>query len=118
MSRKYIRTDEGIFDVGTKQIIDNLEVYFIRKGDKFKWVPVEWVIKESKNIEDLVDEYVIDCSVKDKPFVYTLPKDIKSYYLGLSQEIKEETDVYGSIWTGEGLKYVAKMNKYGDLELI
>ena len=31
MNRKYIRIDEGFFDVGTKQIIDNLEVYFIRK---------------------------------------------------------------------------------------
>lgn len=88
---------------------------------------VETVVKElhqADTIEELCDEFVIDCksNIKHKPFVYTLPKDIKEYYNSLEMT-KDDTIVYGAIWVegneGESiLKPVAKMNDDGDLELL
>lgn len=82
------------------------------------------VLKESNKLEDLCDEFVIDCklNIKEKPFVYTLPKDIKEYYNSLKMT-KDSTIVYGAIWAeGEDgepiLKSVAKMNSEGELELL
>lgn len=73
-------------------------------------------IRESENIEDLCDEYVY---VRNKP---SLEKPLTSLIRDISiidkVRKKSNTTVYGCIWTEWGLKYVAKMNDKGELELI
>ena len=117
----YIRTGNGIFKGNNVKLTDNyIKVWKTidgqRKCEEF------WIITRSDNLEDLIDEYVVDCkhkdSIKKHPFIYTLPKNIKAYYLDLSQEIQDATTIYGAIWTSKGLIYVAKMNKDGEWELI
>ena len=90
------------------------------KGCGYK-IHSDFVIKESDNLEDLLDEYVVDCEHKDSiknHFIYTLPKNIKTYYLGLNQDIKDATIIYGAIWTNQGLTYVAELNEKGEWKLI
>lgn len=73
----------------------------------------DFVIKESQNLEDLCDEFIL---VDDNS--HTLERDLKELtrykkYVGGNYGI-----VYGAIWTYEGLIYVAKINKDGEWELI
>lgn len=82
------------------------------KRNRYK-VHSDFVVKESDNLEELFDEFVL---VDNNS--HTLERDLKELtrykmYVGGNNGI-----IYGAIWTYEGLKYVAKMNKYGELELI
>lgn len=125
---KYVRLKAGtICDDGDNYRIDEEGNYcevktFMGRSEEVIMIDRKWIDKESDNIEDLFDEYVVDCKHKDSiqkyPFVYGLPKNIKSYYLDLNQDIKDTTIIYGAIWINEGLKYVARMNKDGEWELI
>ena len=74
-------------------------------------------IKESNNLEELCDEFVIIgifenqigccCDTFDEA------KELKDYV-----ELPQGQIIYGAIWTEWGLKYVAKMNDEGELELL
>ena len=75
------------------------------------------IIKQADTIPELCDEFV----VVQKDFHDLLNADthclqtLKKYY-----EINkiEVLGIYGAIWTEWGLKYVAKMNDKGELELL
>lgn len=56
---KYIRTKDEIFCIGSK-VPDNLEEYFIVTPKELKIVPAEDVIKESENLEDLLDAFLCE----------------------------------------------------------
>ena len=101
---KYIRTKDG-------RIVDTT---------KYPEHPASWgvqasdyalTIKQADTIEELCDEFVgIDKTCENgHQFLRAIPYKCANFWNG---------GVYGAIWTEWGLKFVAKMNENGDLELI
>lgn len=91
----------------------------------------DFVFKESDNLEDLCDCFVVISEENEKPIlkdklIDTNAFDFKNHWkpYGNGKVLDKycqkliDAEIYGAIWTYEGLKYVAKMNKYGELELI
>ena len=102
---KYIRTKDKVYE--ELDYISNARV----KIEK------EYCLKSANAIEDLCDELV----VVQKDFHDLL--DANSHCLQTMKrycEINkiEVLGIYGAIWTEWGLKYVAKMNEKGELELL
>ena len=89
---------------------------YIRTKDKIEKVPNDYANKlvECPNlviadtIEELCDEFVYETS-KGKRYI--------EKYLSHNNGI-EIIAVYGAIWNNRGLKYIAKMNDKGELELL
>lgn len=113
---KYVRTKDKIYEVSEY----NDYATHKRKGstlvekDRTSYIKNENIIAQSENIEELCDE-----------FVYVVNDKIHKLILGehsLKEAIEEtkkysKRTIYGAVWTGWGLKYVAKMND-GELVLI
>lgn len=98
---KYIRTKDGI--KAYNECCDISYVYQCIGG-----------IKVANTIEELCDTFVI-CVDKQG---YLIIDDYKK-----AMEIMQRNDdynaiCYGAIWCDWGLKYVAKMNEKGELELL
>ena len=70
--------------------------------------------KESNSIEKLCDRYVIVTKDDNHDIYITL--DTTTKYLAQNKIYIKA--VYGAIWTEFGLKYIAKMNDKGKLELL
>ena len=120
---KYIRTKWSIFEV-----VEETDLVYRVKA---KWTPTHIyskskcqteVIKQADTIEELCDEFVIfNPTIEQKEYlVKWLGKDKIKYKTGQQQEgfITPYETLYGAIWTDWGLKYVAKMNEKGELELL
>lgn len=106
---KYIRTKNEIYEVVKEgdewvDIISNFE----RKMKCHCVIKKHAIINQADTIEELCDEFV----AIDKE---TGHKDLVDYF---DYNSLEKNEYYGAIWTGWGLKYVAKMNEKGELELI
>ena len=104
---KYARTNEGLCDT-----------HFIKDFDNFK--TKNKIIKESDNLEDLCDVFVKKSKEVGNDFFdigtdMFITFDMKCYDY---EKWFDVYDYYGAIWTDKGLIYVAKMDKYGELELI
>ena len=69
------------------------------------------ITEQANTIEELCDEFVIEtCS---------LSRNIVCSTLDIAEDMSVKGDnIYGAIWTDTGLKYVAKMNEKGELELL
>ena len=120
VSSMYIRTKDGVYEVES----DYLNNKGVRVG--YNVVGQEEVVLiennniiQSENIEELCDEFVCNgwlylneivdnCLIEHSFDEEKTPID--------NEMIKD--GIYGAIWTKWGLKYVAKMNEKGDLELI
>lgn len=113
MSR-YVRTTEDcIYDT------ENLHYRWIENNKVYK---VGWdvekptfeadIIKEADTIEELCDCFV--AVRKNASGTYSV------FFIELEEKEKwiDSYTIYGAIWTEWGLKYVAKMNDKGELELI
>ena len=114
---KYIRTKDTIF-----KVVDETDlVYRVKaKGNPHHIYSKSKIsiynVVEGNTIEELCDEFVflsekntyIDMTHRfcDIPFMIRDYDDIKN------------PNIYGAIWTDTGLKYVAKMNEKGELELL
>ena len=129
--KKYIRTKDGIFEVGEEEIYEQQDetcklvgywVYPNSKNEKYRkynlrFIPCEKVVAQADTIEELCDELVYDDKAEGKPFILEKEKDnwiINDYKKG---KCKDDI-IYGAIWTSKGLIYVAKMNDEGELELL
>lgn len=97
---KYIRTKET-----DCCIIDTIKYKEITGEDCF--IPKNEIVDKADTIEELCDEFVV--VIENKP--HLIPRE------WLKQEIIVDV-LYGAIWTEWGLKYVAKMNDKGELELL
>ena len=102
---KYVRTTSGIYEVS------------------FGWGVAHLFEKQARadTIEELCDELVLQDSDTNFCFVMNANhiKDIQDNWQNLmNNEYLKNHIIYGAIWTEWGLKYVAKMNKEGELELI
>ncbi len=64
------------------------------------------IIKQADTIEELCDEYVGVVGNMHRQLTGT---NIRSW---------NDCAIYGAIWTEWGLKYVAKLNEKGELELL
>ena len=112
----YIRTKDGVYEVVTaERCSDNKLLYIIstsKTENTTDWVHEADVISKADTIEELCDRFVvIDKETKEvMNIVSFLP------YAILWSSCKY--NIYGAVWCEWGLKYVAKMNDKGKLELI
>ena len=109
MNNMYIRTKDGrILDFDKLNEVSKLSIDM-----------AEEPIRESENIEDLCDEFVV--FDKEQPngklLYYKGFENLKKEFIDFEKD-KEKVVVYGGIWTDKGLIYVAKMNDKGEFELI
>lgn len=102
---KYIRTKDGKIMLELDNYYPNTTHIYIE----------EEIIKKSDNIEELCDEFV---EVKNdntfgSHFAWN-KRSLNEYF----KYRKNESKIYGAIWTDKGLVYVAKMNEKEELELL
>ena len=144
---KYIRTANGIYTSTLDSVLANMrprykDIYLRRKnGENFEDIAKDYglspwtirsnygtarnhvnfssqrllqktgkVIKEADTIEELCDEFVGISRLGAHYRFLRSPSEqfIKDYF----------KEVYGAVWCEFGLKYVAKINKEGKLELL
>ena len=113
MSSMYIRTKNG-------RIINTEK----------KYEPLQWAeqasdyaltIAQSKNLDKLCDEFVGINKSGNVIVQRVLAPSLKELKNSLKSTLNDKAKfdiIYGCIWTEWGLKYVAKMNENGELELI
>lgn len=121
---KYIRTKDGKvfylkrFEDETTPFGKSLGI--ITMVDKSKFYDYyqffkEDIIKEADTIEELCDLFVVKITLIEDNYAFYR-------YEGLSEaklvSFKNNAPLYGAIWTGEGLIYVAKLNEKGEFELL
>lgn len=106
---KYIRTVDGIFE-------KDLIIADILNGFKDSVPPEDTIIKEADTIEELCDEFVVVDN--ERHFIEHYDLDLEDKYLRKRYCLSSDYKIYGAIWTEWGLKYAAKMNEKGELELI
>lgn len=110
---KYIRTkDDKIYYMGDldKSEILNRKPFVHRKTQKL--IYPTYIKQEADTIEELCDGYV----EIDKNGI----RKIQQIRLcnGVRIVPKHGIQYYGAVWADEGLIFVAKMNKKGELELL
>jgi len=129
---RYIRTNEGVFELHEKQ--GNIEGMFNIKLKNFlnpkgyRIIAKERVIKQSDTIEELCDEFIWKWNESEFPYSTARQYCRFSGWGDLKRTIREEENygknlnqdyvIFGAIWTDKGLIYVAKMNEKGELELL
>ena len=114
---RYIRTKDGIYD--------ETEHRHTIKNGKVSIMGIFYEFKQADTIEELCDEFVI---IRRDDNTFALAKyypDDKTFYVKTADEevslsgcLMYGYEIYGAIWTEWGLKYVAKMNEKGELELL
>ena len=109
---KWIRTPIGIYDLENSVLydFDGLCKYHISHCEYYENNPDE--CRTSDLLEELCDCFVID----ETHYMESDLKEMVLYRDCIAGGLK--TTIYGAIWTEWGLKYVAKMNDKGGLELI
>ena len=97
----YIRTKNGVYEVSEYEPLEYTKIVY---GSK--------IISQSENLEELCDRFVVmDKETKEVMNIVTFLA-----YAKLWSYCKY--NIYGAIWCEWGLKYVAKLDDKGDLELI
>ena len=131
---KYIRTKENKIYQINKDLFEEDIFHFVNK-EGVATISIEenklyLLGRIADTIEELCDEFVIRefqygdyFPIKTKPHnsysVFALLDPAKEHFKKLSKyRGKALQDLYGAIWTEWGLKYVAKMNDEGELELL
>ena len=105
----YIRTKNRIYKVESETC--NKKGYYIDRYEE-DVILKEQVIKQSENIEELCDRFVVmDKETKEVMNIVSFLE-----YAKLWSSCKY--NIYGAVWCEWGLKYIATMNDEGDLELI
>lgn len=117
---KYLRTKDEIFELQTN--LYNQLFAVNRKGEWFEPECIEKdIIAQANELKNLIDCIVIDYGhykhFATQPINGALVNIVKTDYTmkGVKAGV---INVYGAIWCKWGLKYVAKLNEKGDLELI
>jgi hypothetical protein len=105
----YIRTKNKIYKVESV-LRDNGFVKGYNVGE-MAFIKKDQVLNQSEKLEELCDEFVgVDKTCENgHQLLRTIPYKCANFWNG---------GVYGAVWCERGLKYVAKMNDKGELELI
>ena len=111
----YIRTKNRIYQVESV-LRDNGFVKGYNVGE-MAFIRKDQVIKQSENLEELCDEFVLYDN-QLKTYGVFEKKVITFKWIQNHSTIYKGMTIYGAIWTSKGLIYVAKMNDDGKLELI
>jgi len=127
---KYIRTTNNIYQSNYSRItkvtsIEKngeehpcLEINLGYSTDGFPMTRNERIIKESDNIEDLCDNFIIEYT-NTEPTMFDNFYHLQRHFDLYNQDYHHVAGRYGCIWVkGKGLIYVAKMNDKGELELV
>ena len=110
---KYIRTKDGIFQLeGTYEHLG--KTYYCVKEFISSFYESE-VLNQADTIEELCDEFVIISIDQNKKPITHFTRHVNE---PISVFALDSHIIYGTIWTEWGLKYIAKMNEKGELELI
>ena len=123
---KYIRTKDGIIAFGKEyayptRIVKGNQHYifteltestFEKMKDFNKWN----IIAQADTIKELCDEFVV--AYEDNARIVYSELDWAKTKANASLEVGHKSIIYGAVWCEFGLKYVAKMNDKGELELI
>ena len=105
---KYIRTKDGIYEINWFDA-DN---FGDEKGDIHSNCEIT---NEADTIEELCDEFIVVSDNCERPIISALPfNELQLYAKGRTKY----AICYGAIWCEWGLKYVARMNSDGVLELL
>ena len=111
---KYIRTKDGVYEID--RYYEPRDYYWV-KQDCEQPICGDEIIKQSDTIEELCDELV---QVNENGGVILTQlsqceiKEILSKY----KVLFFPANYYGAIWTERELKFVAKLNEKGELELL
>ena len=73
--------------------------------------------KQANTIEKLCDAFVFISRLTDYKRTYDTLERLKQVELN-TLDVLKYADVYGAMWTGKELIYIAKMNAEGKLELL
>ena len=108
---KYVRTTEGIVYVGDCKKDENGDYC---SGDNLEYLEMkhEYIIKESDNLEDLCDEFIL---FDNENKIHYQSQEGSIWWLGAA--LYSES-IRGAIFTNKGIIYVVKMNENNKLELI
>ena len=106
---KYIRTKDRVVEFNIIRKLN--ETTYEIEGIKDHYVHKEEIIAQADTIEELCDKFVVIIPTEKPDFVIDFAKNRQTFVMA-------ELDVYGAIWTEWGLKYVARMNSKGVLELL
>ena len=106
---RYIRTKET-----DCCIIDTIKYKEITGEDCF--IPKNEIVDKANTIEELCDEFVVVYE-NGARIVYG-DLEWAKVKAKVSSKIDIKLIIYGSIWTEWGLKYIAKMDSKGELELL
>lgn len=111
----YIRTKNRIYKVESETY--DKQGYYIGDYDVTSNVILkEQVVDQSENLFELIDEFVV---IRDSTKINQLVRtDDINYLKEMMREDKRIVEVKGAIWSDFGLKYVAKLDDKGNLELI
>lgn len=116
--KKYIRTENGIFEVVKEEVLCGVKFYDYETGERFNRIREEHVIAEGDAPEKLCDELVmIDKEGSIEIITYNKSWSFEGMVENLEEANQLTNEIYGAIWTSKGLIYVAKMNENGDLVL-
>ena len=124
----YIRTKDDVYEVKEEINYGGEMFYYIKSKPPRKAFEECEILKQSENLEELCDEFVMTHYFKETNYtkceVLKEDKDLMIKAVRLKKQhnkdkdLKNEFNIYGCIWTDKGLIYVAKMNDTGELELI
>ena len=114
---KYIKTKAGeIYDIDDLYICDDLNGKPYGVKDSSWLIYKESIIRQADTIEELCDEFV-DAYENGARIVYG-DSEWAKVKAKASSKNSNKLIIYGAIWTEWGLKYIAKMNSNGELELL
>ena len=125
---KYIRTKDAIYDTSNMKWCEcSKQASYYKDKNYMHYVP----IKTADTIEELCDGFVVISEEYVEPhyvkeLIDTNALDFENHWRPygngkvLNKFCQELIDavIYGAIWTDRGLKYVAKMNDKGEMELL
>ena len=127
---KYIRTKDGIYEYVDYDNECIIPMPIIKYKGQLTHCDECDIIKQANTIERLCDEFVDTSELKttntggwlydefdskNKCLIYYAEDERRTIPLN---EFDDLSKIYGAIWCEWGLKYVAKINKNGELELI
>lgn len=114
----YIRTKNKIYQVEST-LRDNGFVKGYNVG-YMAFITKDQVINQSENLEELCDQIVYNGYLYQNKITWD-GSLVEDSFEELEEPITDEMikeGIYGAVWCEFGLKYVAKLNSNGELELI
>lgn len=113
---KYIRNESGIYEVVKSNSRSTEFIYPTKKGIRFCQRQNK-KCKFADTIKELCDEFVVAYEDGAR-IVYGDLEWAKVKAKASLVAFDDKSIIYGAIWTDKGLKYVAKTNDQGELELL